>query len=84
MKFLLFLLSFSSTTGFAQDQLLLYNVNVVNVANGTFSQGSILIRDNIIVRTGPYDQLKRGIPVTNQVDCSGKYIIPGLWDMHAS
>ena len=77
MRIFFALLFFAFTTCLAQDQLLLFNANLVDVASGTISQGSVLIKDKVIVKTGPFNQLKKGVPAKSQVDCKGKYIIPG-------
>jgi imidazolonepropionase-like amidohydrolase len=82
MRIFVLLLTLIATASAAQDPLLLYNGNLVNVLDGRVTSESILIRGNSIEKTGSYDQLKRGVPAKNQVDCKGKYIIPGLWDMH--
>ncbi len=81
MRLCAFILCFAFSTSVAQESILLANANVVDVANGTVSPGSILIRDGIIVRTGTPDQLKN-VNVKYYVECKGKYVIPGLWDMH--
>jgi imidazolonepropionase-like amidohydrolase len=47
------------------------------IANAT-----VVTRDGRILATGPSDKVK--IPGDAQrIDVAGKYIIPGLWDMHA-
>ncbi len=38
----------------------------------------ILVENGVIVRTAPANEL-RG---EKELDCSGKYVIPSLWDMH--
>lgn len=65
----------------AQEQTLLANANIVDVITGTVTPGSVLIENGVIVRTGTPDQLKN-THVKYYVECKGKYIIPGLWDMH--
>lgn len=52
------------------------NVNVVDVESGTVQKGmNVVIRGTAIVSVGP----KLG---PNVIDGTGKYLIPGLWDMH--
>lgn len=60
--------------------LVLRNVNVVDVVEGTVQpSASLLIEGNRIMAIGDVE-----IPSDAQViDASGKYVIPGLWDMHA-
>ncbi|AHM58762.1 amidohydrolase [Flammeovirgaceae bacterium 311] len=58
------------------------HVAVVDVTNGTLLiDQTILIQEENILSVGPSSTIK--IPVkTNIVDAQGKYVIPGLWDMH--
>jgi imidazolonepropionase-like amidohydrolase len=46
------------------------------------ANAAVLVRDGRIAAAGPSDSVRipAGVP---RVDGSGKYIIPGLWDMHA-
>ncbi len=66
----------------AQEFLEITPVTIVDVTNGSLSYNqTVLIEDNYIIAIGPADK----IPVpegTTVVDGTGKYIIPGLWDMH--
>lgn len=64
------------------QQLLFYNVNLVNVNNGTVANGALLIEGNKITASGNYAQLSKNIPKNSQIDGKGKYLMPGLWDMH--
>jgi imidazolonepropionase-like amidohydrolase len=75
------ILLFAFGTCQAQERTLLSNANIVDVVKGTVTPGSVLIQDGIIVRTGTPNEMN-SIPVKYRVECSGKYIIPGLWDMH--
>ena len=48
----------------------------------TVANATIVIRDSKIIAVGPGNRIK--IPADAQrIDVTGKYIIPGLWDMHA-
>ena len=47
------------------------------IANAT-----VVTRDGKILAAGPSDKVKIP-PDAQRVDVAGKYIIPGLWDMHA-
>jgi imidazolonepropionase-like amidohydrolase len=56
------------------------------VINGTdqppIADATLVTRDGKIVAVGPTSKVK--VPTDAQrIDVSGKYIIPGLWDMHA-
>ena len=59
------------------------NVAVVDVAQGTTrSDQTILISGNRIIHIGPAASVR--IPSRGDVlDGSGKFLIPGLWDMHS-
>lgn len=81
MRYLIVILSLAFTGTNAQ-QLLLANANIVDVAGGTVSAGSVLIRNGTIVRVGDFAELKKGVSSKEVVDCRGKFVIPGLWDMH--
>lgn len=56
--------------------------NIIDFASGTWiNNGLIVLKNGKIVYTGPMD--KALIPAqAQQLNASGKYIIPGLWDMH--
>lgn len=63
--------------------LAITNVTVVDVAGGPSRPGqTVVISGNRITRVGPAagTQVPRGARV---VDGTGKYVIPGLWDMHS-
>jgi imidazolonepropionase-like amidohydrolase len=48
----------------------------------TIANATIVIRDGKVIAVGPSKKVK--VPSGAQrVDVTGKYIIPGLWDMHA-
>lgn len=56
------------------------NGTIINVENGKSSVGALEIRGNHIKGVYPSNEvLSDGIPV---IDAKGKYIIPGLLDMH--
>jgi hypothetical protein len=65
----------------AQD-LALTHVNVVDVENGGVrTDQTVLIRGGRIAWTGPAAQAR--VPSgARVVDATGRYAIPGLWDMH--
>jgi imidazolonepropionase-like amidohydrolase len=48
----------------------------------TVANATIVIRDGKIIAAGPGKKVKVP-PDAQRVDVTGKYIIPGLWDMHA-
>jgi imidazolonepropionase-like amidohydrolase len=61
----------------------LKNANIINVVSGQVTRnGVVLIKNGIIQKVGQASEVKipSGIKV---IDLAGKYILPGLWDMHA-
>ena len=48
----------------------------------TIANATIVIRDGKIIAAGPGKKVKVP-PDAQRIDVTGKYIIPGLWDMHA-
>ncbi|RUA27960.1 MAG: hypothetical protein DSY77_16790, partial [Bacteroidetes bacterium] len=84
---LLFLLA--ANTNFAQitenqsSKLLIHNGNIINIKNG-----EILYNHSIVVSDGVIESI---MPATNvklnsysiYTDANGKFVIPGIWDMHA-
>lgn len=65
-----------------QNQILLYNAQIIRVEDGTYQKGAVLIEGDTIKAVGSYHQLKKGIEKSCHINCKGKYLIPGLWDMH--
>ncbi|MFN8346895.1 MAG: amidohydrolase family protein [Spirosomataceae bacterium] len=62
---------------------LLYNVRLVNVMTGTVQPGkAVLLSGNTIQKVGSFKALKQGVQPSRQINGQGKYLIPGLWDMH--
>jgi len=69
--------------GFAQgdtDLLQLGNARVVNVESGEIELRDITINDGLITAIDPPGR-QSGSP-DRQLDLKGRYLIPGLWDMH--
>jgi imidazolonepropionase-like amidohydrolase len=66
----------------SRDALLLSHVTVVDVRTGTLQPDQTVVIDgNHIVSVGPTKSAK--FPrATTSVNCSGLFLIPGLWDMH--
>lgn len=62
--------------------LAIRRVTVVDVADGTLhSAQTVLVKGNRITAIGPSDAVK--VPESAEsVDGEGRYLIPGLWDMH--
>ncbi|HEU4560155.1 MAG TPA: hypothetical protein VFS20_20055, partial [Longimicrobium sp.] len=64
------------------QELALAHVTVVDVESGQLRRDqTVVIRGNRIAWTGPAGQAR--VPAgARVVDASGRYVIPGLWDMH--
>lgn len=84
MRKILVLLFLSAASLHAQEQkTLLYNVNIVHVEDGTIhKKGAVLIEGKTIAAIGEYNKLKNEITKEHRINGGGKYLIPGLWDMH--
>jgi imidazolonepropionase-like amidohydrolase len=57
------------------------NAGVIDAVGGLRSGQSVIVRGNRIIQTGPSGSIKEPAGATI-VDCTGKYLIPGLWDAH--
>lgn len=67
----------------SDQAILVYNGSIINVLNGKIvTDKAILIDSGKIEAIENYDVLKSKIKDKHQFDAAGKYIIPGLWDMH--
>jgi|TARA_R110000764_G_scaffold239973_2_gene341053 imidazolonepropionase-like amidohydrolase len=63
-------------------QILIENVNIVDTRNGVIINAQdIGINAGLITKIAPHDSVKNWSG-TKTVEASGKYVIPGLWDMH--
>ena len=64
----------------ANSDLLIRNATIIDVATGRGTpQRSILIHNSQIAAIGPSVHAPKA---TRIIDASGKFVIPGLWDMH--
>ena len=64
----------------ADNDLLIRNATIIDVATARGTpQRSILIHNSQIVAIGPSIQAPKA---TRIIDAGGKFVIPGLWDMH--
>lgn len=61
--------------GKEKADLVLKNAAIVNVFTEELEQGDVAVCDGMIVGIGSYEGIR-------EVDCSGKYIVPGLIDGH--
>jgi Amidohydrolase family len=82
-KFITLLWLLSAVTAFAQPKrLVLQNIYVVDVEKGNIlSKQTVAITGDRITTITKAASFK---PAANDsvVDCTGQYLIPGLWDMH--
>lgn len=63
-------------------RLVLTHVTVIDVAKGIPQPDqTVVIEGDKIVSVGPHEEVPAS-PETMVVDAGGKYLIPGLWDMH--
>ncbi len=63
------------------EGVLIKNVTAIDAKNGIQEQTNILIQENKITKIGSTDDFK-DIKVSNTIDGTGKFLIPGLWDTH--
>ena len=67
----------------AKADLLIRRATVVDVANGkTITDRAIAIKGSQIVGVGADAALAHRYSASRTVDASGKFVMPGLWDMH--
>ena len=76
-------LACTSTVGISQSSVAIRNVTVIPMtAGGPTANQSVVIRDGRIAEIGPSAQVR--IPDgASVIDGTGKYLIPGLFEMHA-
>ena len=66
-----------------QETLVFRNVQVVDVLTGKVtSNQAVLIERGKIKAVVDDKKISKGVPETSQIDGGGKFLIPGLWDMH--
>ncbi|HLX90494.1 MAG TPA: amidohydrolase family protein [Puia sp.] len=80
LRFIAFLILFCSQFFSGSAQFFLTHINIVDVEKGQIS------KDQTVAITGNrISAISSNVPTHDQgrvYDCSGKYLIPGLWDMH--
>ena len=63
--------------------LLIRHATVIDVAGGrTVADQAVAIAGDTIRAVGPDAALASRFAVTRTVDATGKFVMPGLWDMH--
>ena len=65
------------------ENLVIRHAIVIDVAAGRTVPGqAVAVRGDTIVAVGPDLAVARRYPRFRQVEARGKYVMPGLWDMH--
>lgn len=83
MKFLLLALSlFCFLSSPAQNSILLRNVQIFNGRDEKTITGDVLIVDNLISRISTAQGMIEKSPNTKVIDGRGKFLMPGLIDVH--
>ncbi|MBD0852566.1 amidohydrolase family protein [Maribacter arenosus] len=63
--------------------IVITNTSLIDMNNGQVSEGmTLIIKNGIITTIGKSNEIELS-PEAKIVNGTGKYIIPGLWDMHA-
>lgn len=78
-----FLISLFSNSGNAQQQILIRNVNIVDVEKGAILKNKhVFIKDSVITAIISGEVKKYAVKPDTIINGTGKFLIPGLWDMH--
>jgi imidazolonepropionase-like amidohydrolase len=78
----LLIAGFLGATASLADTLAITHINIIDVAGGPeLPDMTVLVRDGRITDVGKSGTLAAP-PDAKAIDGSGKYLIPGLWDMH--
>lgn len=78
-----FLLSSAQAAEPAQADLLIRHARVVDVAQArVLDDQAVAVRGQDIVASGPDAAIAAGWRATRNTDAAGRYLLPGLWDMH--
>ena len=75
----------AAAPAYARDKidLLIREATIVDVAHGKLILGqAVAITDDSIVAVGPNSVLSRRFDAMRAVNATGKFVMPGLWDMH--
>lgn len=65
----------------AAAALVIENVTLIDAASGVRPAHRVVIRDGRIASVGPMAQ-PDDVPAAERVDAQGRFLIPGLWDLH--
>jgi hypothetical protein len=73
---------FSYSQSFEAD-IIIKNINIVDVVNNkVLPHQSVVIKKNIIKAAGNNNEIKSHYKAKLNIDGTGKFIMPSLWDMH--
>lgn len=65
----------------AAQPLVITNASIVDTGRAQPLQAaSVVVRDGVIVEISPVPRVPEGARI---IDAAGKFVVPGLWDMHA-
>ena len=76
---LILLLSIAYVLGAWGQSIAIEKVNIIDVRNGEVHPGQYVLLENGLIRKIEDRAFKQ---VDQRIDGSGKFLIPGLWDMH--
>jgi imidazolonepropionase-like amidohydrolase len=73
----------TAAAGREPADLLIRHATVIDVASGKAAPNrAVAVRGNDIVAVGPDKAVARSFTAKQNIDASGKFVMPGLWDMH--
>jgi len=61
---------------------IIHNVTVIDAKNGLQKDRTVFIKGNKIQKVGPSNEVVFSADHPHQIDGTGKYLLPGLWDAH--
>ena len=64
------------------EKIYLVGGTVINPADGKIIENAVLVIDGNKIESVASQETNEGPPGAGSIDCKGKFIIPGLWDMH--
>jgi len=71
-----------SISGFAQDRIILQNVEIFNGKDNKTTNGSIVIEKDRIIEISTNTKLSANDANTKVIDGKGKFVMPGMIDAH--
>jgi imidazolonepropionase-like amidohydrolase len=75
------LILLSGSTTIAAESIVISNINLIDIETGAVSLKTVVIENGLISDISDPETVKKNKP-EQMIDGSGKYLIPGLWDMH--